>query len=187
MSLSNWKRGLTMRTDAKITNRIERQVLGHKQVAFKALLMLDAIEALVKRHEGKKIYNATGYMSKAFEADYKTVLGSFNLANSDRFRFDKSYEYLYLKWDFWVTWGNYLMSDGSISHADGEYYKISPYLGRITNGVLSSKDEVFTEIKQTLEYYLNQDYATVKTQLDEIKEAEEALRLMKTKLPSYVK
>lgn len=175
-----------MYTDAKVTDKIERQIIADKKIAEAMLAILPAVEKVVKDFDGKQVILKDGGFSKKFHAAINSVL---NYTPSDRMWLKNMYRDTYLELSFWLAFGkNYFDHELTReSSDDGNYYSQMFCLFRHDGSTLEYKPEDFDSIRERCEQFLALDYEAVNASLDRVKELVRQATVINDSLPYYAR
>lgn len=177
-----------MRSDAVITNSVQRTVEANKRIANIGLMMLDDMEQLIKTFNGKKIYKATGGYTAVFSKAYDELRAKYSEYKGLRIRLNKMSNSFYWELDCWIVFGKVYMATNEVSHDDGAYYKLDSYIASFdTEGKLVYNEDYFIKAKVKFAEVLTIEYDAIVLVQDKIRELlKEADRLNST-IPYYAR
>ena len=177
-----------MKTDAKITNTLHRQVEGEKQVAEYTLQVLNDLEPLFKKYSNTKINKSASYgWMKKFNDEL--LLIKANYPSKVRWYINVVTKSLYITINKWCVFGKHYMDNGDFSHDDGNYYKLELFIGVLGEDyqTLIYNPETFQKVRDRLEQVMHVDYAFILEQRAKMKELYKEISNINGTIPYYAK
>ena len=119
-----------MKTDAKITDQVERTLIGRQDVAREALLLIPELETILESFTGQ-VFKQDGSRTKRFNV----ALGEF-LNSGQHSLYLRRYASgdVALEVKQWHVFGKSYLNSGEYSHDDGEYYELDFYVFTVETG-----------------------------------------------------
>ena len=173
-----------MNSNAKITDRKEREYLARRVIMNDTLEFMPKLEQLAKKFEGKKWFKVDGTKTAAFKSAFDELIEPFT-HDSRRIWINGSGRSHYIAFDYWHTFGEHTDNIGGKT-SDGAYYRVDFYIGDILNGAMPDTQEGIEQTRGKARRELELTWDNLDARRSEITAAKDHVLELESELPYWV-
>jgi len=174
-----------MNSNAKITDRKEREYLARRVIMNDTLEFMPKLEQLAKKFEGKKWFKVDGTKTAAFKSAFDELIEPFT-HDSRRIWINGSGRSHYIAFDYWHTFGVTTDNIGSKT-SDGAYYRVDFYIGDALNGTMPNTWDPINEACKLARRELELKWKILDAKREAIKRARKSLSSLEDGLPYWMR